>query len=150
MSTLRIARRFLNKARWVVLLFVANYLLAAGLFSLTESTSYQDGTWWATVTGFTVGYGDFYPKTFSGRLVGHWYIITSAILWLVLAAHIVVAIIVDKHLFTHEEQERVEGALVLIGKELGVFQETATQLPSTQELVSMGLTTEDETQETPA
>jgi len=35
-----------------------------------EFDSLWDSTWWAVVTVTTVGYGDFYPTTVQGRLVG--------------------------------------------------------------------------------
>ncbi|MFP5221442.1 MAG: potassium channel family protein [Acidobacteriota bacterium] len=35
-----------------------------------EPVSFFEGLWWAVVTLFTVGYGDFAPKTVSGRLLG--------------------------------------------------------------------------------
>lgn len=127
----RIVRRVMNRARMVLMLLVINHIISGVMFSVVEDKSLFDGQWWATVTGFTVGYGDFYPETTIGRLVAMFYIISMAVLWLVLAAHIVASVIEDKNMFTHEEQERMEACLLEIGQTMGMIPAEFTKLPPT-------------------
>lgn len=83
-------------------------VLAGVLFSIIEHKPLNDGIWWAVVTSTTVGYGDFYPVTWLGRLVGA--VLMDLSLLLVLPLMIVKLqqlLHPSRHEFTHEEQEEI-------------------------------------------
>lgn len=130
--SVRLVRRALNRARIVVVLIVVLHTVGGLLFSFIESKSVFDGQWWANVTGFTVGYGDLYPQTAAGRILAMIYIPSMAILWLIVAAHIVAVIIEDKHLFTNEEQERLEACILELAQKFDIVPPEFTSLPGTQ------------------
>ncbi|MFD8542286.1 potassium channel family protein [Streptomyces sp. NPDC059649] len=63
-------------AFWVTMGMGALLLSGAGLTVVAESgapraniTSYPKALWWSIETATTVGYGDFYPVTFWGRVI---------------------------------------------------------------------------------
>ena len=132
-TSTRVIRSVLNRASTVIWCILVVHLLAGLLFSLVEHRTVMDGLWWSNITGFTVGYGDLYPQTVLMRVITMWvYNPLAGVLWLVLGAHIVAAIIEDKNLFSNDEQERHEAALLEISKKLGVVPEEFAQLPSVE------------------
>jgi len=84
------------------------------VYSFAEPATWTEGLWWAVVTGFTVGYGDFYPESVLGRLIGSLLIMSMFVLALCLGAQITSRLIEDRDEFTHGEQEAIKQTLARI------------------------------------
>ena len=137
-SSFRILKATLNRIWAVALLILALYLVSSLLFALFEGYSFGEGLWWGVVTWSTTGYGDFYPVTIEGRILSGIYMVFNTILMLFAAAHIVGAVIEDRNLFSHEEQERMEGSIFLVAKATNAFPTNSGELPTMDELKAYG------------
>lgn len=94
---------------WLILgIYVMSLLIGAGLFAAVESKAFGEGLWWAAVTALTIGYGDLTPVTPAGRLLG----ILFGHFWIfmvipMIIANILMHLVEDRNLFTHEEQVEI-------------------------------------------
>lgn len=100
---------FFNNMRHIVLLYSAVLFLAALGYAFFEHDNLADSLWWAVVTAMTVGYGDTYPDTWGGRIVG--VILMHLMIFVIgplIIGQIASRMIVNRDAFTHEEQEWIK------------------------------------------
>lgn len=90
----------------------AGVLLSCGIaYAVIEHHDLAEGLWWACVTGFTVGYGDSYPATNAGRVIGAILMVSMFVLAVCLSAQLTSRLVADQDRFTHAEQEQMKLSL---------------------------------------
>jgi voltage-gated potassium channel len=93
----------------LIVWYLGLVLFGALLFSFFEGKPYADSLWWAFVTALTVGYGDMYPVTLGGRIVG--LVLMHSVVFVIaplIIARLLSVIFLDANKFTNEEQEQVK------------------------------------------
>jgi voltage-gated potassium channel len=109
------ALRSLDTIGELFVVYAVLVIVAALAFDYFEGKSFGDSLWWAVVTATTVGYGDAYPVTLGGRVVGM--VLVHATVFIViplLTARMASTLIVNNDTFSHEEQESIKSQLAEI------------------------------------
>ena len=104
--------RVANSPRLLLLTFVVVLFSASLLYSLFEHDSFLDSMYWCVVTATTLGYGDLSPKTLPGKTLTAVLIASTVFIFIpTITANIASKLIVDRDVFTHEEQEDMKNSL---------------------------------------
>jgi hypothetical protein len=93
-----------NSGRMVALALFGNPVFCGLLYSVTQRIGPIKGQWWAIVTASTVGYGDIYPVTTTGRGIAAFLITTEVLLLALGTAHLTRVVLVDANAWEDWEQ----------------------------------------------
>lgn len=104
--------RSTNSVGELLLMYAAMVVVAGVAYAAFEQKTVADSMWWAVVTSTTTGYGDMYPVTPAGRILGSAVMLISILFVLpLLIGRIAMQMIEDHDEFTHQEQEALKAEI---------------------------------------
>jgi hypothetical protein len=89
-------RALVNAPHLLVLLVLAIWVSCSLSYAVLEDKGPVEGLWWGIVTGSTVGYGDFYPATTAGRVIGAVLIVSMLVFVPIAIGHVIANLVFDK------------------------------------------------------
>ena len=89
-------RALVNAPHLLVLLVLAIWISCSLTYAVLEDKGPVEGLWWGIVTGSTVGYGDFYPATTAGRVIGAVLIVSMLVFVPIAIGHVIANLVFDK------------------------------------------------------
>lgn len=89
-------RALVNAPHLLVLLVLAIWVSCSLTYAVLEDKGPVEGLWWGIVTGSTVGYGDFYPATTAGRVIGAVLIVSMLVFVPIAIGHVIANLVFDK------------------------------------------------------
>jgi voltage-gated potassium channel len=101
-----------NSPGRLVVAFIVTLTVSSIVYSISESANLLDSLYWSVVTATTLGYGDFAPSTGPGKVLTSILICVMVFLFIpTITANLASKLIVDRDVFTHEEQEQIKDGI---------------------------------------
>jgi len=107
--------RVANSPGLLLMVFLFVMVAVSLLYGVFEDAGFLDSLYWSIVTATTLGYGDFAPHTTEGKVLTSALITATVFVFIpTITANLASKLIVNRDVFTHEEQEEIKDKLTAI------------------------------------